>query len=157
PLITDDASIPKFVFKRAASSGELRNRDTALGAALLAFRARSDVRFSHTRRAATAKHAFGDRDARESQLSPYRRFLAALLRWLMAGIRLLFRILVIAWTTLAIYFSNVPWPELRLALAVVFAAFVIWAFWLSRRRRMPVVAYAAEDLSPSPRCSNNLN
>jgi hypothetical protein len=60
----------------------------------------------------------------------------------MTGIRFLFRIVVIAWTTLSIYFSNLPWPELRLGLAVVFAGFAIWAFWLSRRRRMPAVAYA---------------
>jgi uncharacterized protein DUF4105 len=60
----------------------------------------------------------------------------------MMGIGLLVRILIIAWTTLAIYFSNLPWAELRLALAVVFAAFAIWAFWLSRLRRMPAVAYA---------------
>jgi hypothetical protein len=64
------------------------------------------------------------------------------LRWLMEGIRSLFRILVIAWTTLAIYYSNLPWPGLRLGLAVAFAAFTIWAFWLSRRPRMPVAAYA---------------
>jgi hypothetical protein len=50
------------------------------------------------------------------------------------------RIVVIAWTTLAIYYSNLPWPGLRLGLAVAFAAFAIWAFWLSRRRRMPAVA-----------------
>jgi len=78
----------------------------------------------------------------KSPLSSLRRFLSALLRWLMAGVRSLFRILVIAWTTLAIYFSNLPWPELRLALAVVFAAFAVWAFWVSRRRRMRAVAYA---------------
>jgi Domain of unknown function (DUF4105) len=65
-----------------------------------------------------------------------------LLRRLIAGIKLLLLILVIAWTTLAIYFSNLPWPALRLALAVAFAAFAIWAFWLSRRRRMPAVAIA---------------
>jgi hypothetical protein len=98
--------------------------------------------FSHRCRAATAKHALGNQDARESQLSSYRRFLSASLRWLMTGIRLLFRIVVIAWTTLAIYFSNLPAPELRLALAAVFAGFAVWAFWLSRRRRMPAVAYA---------------
>jgi hypothetical protein len=64
------------------------------------------------------------------------------LRWLTTGIRLLIQIVVIAWTTLAIYFSNLPWPELRLGLAVAFAAFAIWAFWLSRRRRMAAVAFA---------------
>jgi hypothetical protein len=60
----------------------------------------------------------------------------------MTGIRTVFRALVITWTTFAIYFSNLPWFELRLAAAVAFAAFAIWAFWLSRRRRMPMVAYA---------------
>jgi hypothetical protein len=79
---------------------------------------------------------------RKNQLSWYRRFLSALLRWLMAAIRSLFRTLVIAWATLAIYFSNLPLSELRLALAVVFAAFALWAFWLSRRRHMRLVAYA---------------
>jgi len=65
-----------------------------------------------------------------------------LLRWLIAGLAVLVQALVIAWTALAIYFSNLPWPTLRLALAVAFAAFAIWAFWLSRRRAMPVVAAA---------------
>src|SRR6185312_10344604 len=65
-----------------------------------------------------------------------------LLRWLIAGLAVLVQVLVIAWTALAIYFSNLPWPTLRLALAVAFAAFAIWAFWLSRRRAMPVVAAA---------------
>jgi hypothetical protein len=84
----------------------------------------------------------GDQDARESPLSAFPSFLSALLRWLVAGIRFLFRILVITWTALAIYFSNLPWPALRLPLAVAFAAFAVWAFWLSRRRRMPAVTYA---------------
>jgi len=64
------------------------------------------------------------------------------LRWLMAVIKLLVQILIIAWTTLAIYFSNLPRPALRLALAAVFAAFAIWAFWMSRQGRMPAVVIA---------------
>jgi hypothetical protein len=44
--------------------------------------------------------------------------------------------LLVAWATLAIYYSNLPWSELRLILAVAFAAFAIWALWLSRQRRM---------------------
>ena len=68
--------------------------------------------------------------------------MSSLLRWLVAGIYLLLQIVVITWTALAIYYSNLPWPELRLGLAVAFAAFAIWAFWLSRRRRMPAVAFA---------------
>jgi hypothetical protein len=68
--------------------------------------------------------------------------MSTLLRWLIAGIKLLVQILVITWTTLAIYFSNLPSLALRLGLAVVFAAFAIWAFWRSRQRRMPAVAIA---------------
>jgi hypothetical protein len=47
---------------------------------------------------------------------------------------------LILWATLAIYYSNLPWAGLRLASAVAFAAFAIWAIWLSPQRRMSVVA-----------------
>ncbi len=40
---------------------------------------------------------------------------------------------------LAIYFSDLPWPALRLGLAGAFAAFSIWALWLSKRRHMQAV------------------
>jgi hypothetical protein len=46
---------------------------------------------------------------------------------------------LIAWTTLAIYYSNLPWAGLRLGLAAAFAAFAIWAGFLSRRRSMSAV------------------
>jgi hypothetical protein len=65
-----------------------------------------------------------------------------LLRWLIAGFKVLVQILVITWTALAIYYSNLPWPELRLGAAVAFAAFTSWAFWLSHQRRMPAVGFA---------------
>src|ERR1700751_427386 len=68
--------------------------------------------------------------------------MSTLLRWLITGIKFLVQILVITWTTLAIRFSNLPWPAVRLGLAAAFAAFAIWAFWLSRQRRMPAVAIA---------------
>ena len=68
--------------------------------------------------------------------------MSTLLRWLIAGTNHLVRIVVSTWTTLAIYYSNLPWPELRLELAAAFGAFSIWAFWLSRQRRMPAVAFA---------------
>jgi Domain of unknown function (DUF4105) len=73
-------------------------------------------------------------------LSSHRGFLSRSLGWLIAGIWFLCRALLIAWATLAIYYSNLPWAGLRLGLALAFAAFAIWAFWLSRQRRMPVVA-----------------
>src|SRR5262245_31971441 len=68
--------------------------------------------------------------------------MSTLLRWLITGIKLGVQILVITWTTLAIYFSNLPWPALRVGLAVAVAAFAIWAFRLSHQRRMPAVAFA---------------
>src|SRR6201982_480605 len=68
--------------------------------------------------------------------------MSTLLRWLITGIKFLVQILVITWTTLAIRFSNLPWPAVRLGLAAAFGAFAIWAFRLSRQRRMPAVAIA---------------
>ena len=78
----------------------------------------------------------GSREGREEPLSWYRRFLSRPLGWLAAGIWILCQVMLIAWASLAIYWSNLPWAALRLALACAFAAFAIWALWLSRRRRM---------------------
>jgi hypothetical protein len=64
---------------------------------------------------------------------------ASALGWLTAGGRFLVHALLIAWATLAIYYSNLPTAELRLGFAAAFAAFAIWALWLSRQRRMSVV------------------
>ena len=75
-------------------------------------------------------------------MSSHRGFLSRSLGWLIAGIWFLCRALLIAWATLAIYYSNLPWAGLRLGLAGAFAAFASWAFWLSRQRRMRVVAIA---------------
>jgi hypothetical protein len=72
-------------------------------------------------------------------LSSQRGFLSRSLGWLIAGIWFLCRAVLIAWATLAIYYSNLPWAGLRMGLAGAFAAFAIWAFWLSRQRRMSVV------------------
>lgn len=57
-----------------------------------------------------------------------------LLRWPFAAVKFLFLALVVAWATLAIYFSNLPWAWARLALAVAFLAFSIWALGVSRTR-----------------------
>ena len=62
-------------------------------------------------------------------------FLSKVLNWLFRGIWLLFRVLLIAWATLATYYSNLPSTGLRLALAISFAALAIWLLWLSRDRR----------------------
>src|SRR5262249_12953778 len=67
--------------------------------------------------------------------------MSKLLRWLLAGIRTLCLILLLAWGTLAIYY-NLPWAWARLALAVVFFIFGIWALWYSRTRRA-IAVFAA--------------
>ena len=54
----------------------------------------------------------------------------------MATIWFLCRVALIAWATLAIYYSNLPWASLRLALAIAFTAFAVWAVWVSPQRRM---------------------
>src|SRR5260370_39735181 len=53
------------------------------------------------------------------------------LRWLLTGLGFLCRVALIGWATLAIYYSNLPWAWLRLALAVAFMTFGIWALWRS--------------------------
>jgi hypothetical protein len=50
--------------------------------------------------------------------------------------------MIVAWTTLAIYYSNLPSPWLRYMLAAALAAFTIFAFFLSGRRRMSLTAVA---------------
>ena len=61
---------------------------------------------------------------------------------MIAGIWFLCQVVLIAWATLAIYYSNLPWAGIRLGLAGAFAAFAIWALWLARRRRMSVAFIA---------------
>src|SRR5260221_7089731 len=64
----------------------------------------------------------------------HRGFVSSFLGWLIRGIWFLCQILLSAWAILAIYYSNLPWAGLRLALAAAFAAFSIWAIWPSRQR-----------------------
>lgn len=64
-------------------------------------------------------------------------------RWLLAGLWFLIRLLFLAWGSLAIRYSNLPWPELRIALAVAFFGFGVWALWFARRPRGYVIFAAA--------------
>ena len=68
-------------------------------------------------------------------MSLLRGVLSRSLGWLGAGLRVLIQVLIVTWGGLAIYYSNLPWTWLRLALAIVFAAFAIWTLWLSHWRR----------------------
>jgi Domain of unknown function (DUF4105) len=65
-----------------------------------------------------------------------------LLRGLWKGFVFLCKVALIAWLTLAIYYSRHPWPWMRLVLALAFMAFSIWVFWFARKSRMYFV-YAA--------------
>jgi len=62
-------------------------------------------------------------------------FLSKVLNWPIRGIWLLFQALLIAWATLAIYYSNLPSGGLRVALATSFAVLAIRLLWFSRDRR----------------------
>ena len=72
-----------------------------------------------------------------SRQSPLVRWLKLLGRVLLTSVGFVFRVVITAWATLAIYFSNLPWPWLRLTLAIAFLAFGVWALWLTRKRGMP--------------------
>ena len=71
-----------------------------------------------------------------------RGFLSRSFGWLIATVWFLCRAALVAWATLAIYYSNLPSAGLRLGLAGAFAAFALWALWLSRQRRMSVIVIA---------------
>jgi hypothetical protein len=73
-------------------------------------------------------------------MSSVHSFVYKPLGWLIAVIVFLCRAAPIAWATLAIYYSNLPWAALRLGLAALFAGFAIWAIWFSRRRHMSAMA-----------------
>ena len=57
------------------------------------------------------------------------------LRWLLAGFGFLCKLVIAAWAALAIYYSNLLWPPVRLTLSLAFVAFSIWALWLARSPR----------------------
>jgi hypothetical protein len=71
----------------------------------------------------------------DSPQNARRGFFRRSMSGLRAALWFLFLFLLILWATLAIYYSNLPWPWARTALAVVFAAFAVWALVLSRPRR----------------------
>ena len=61
------------------------------------------------------------------------------LRWLAAALRFLVLIGLVGWATLAIYYSNLPSAWGRVALAVAFLVFAVWALWIARTRKMFLV------------------
>jgi Domain of unknown function (DUF4105) len=63
-------------------------------------------------------------------------FMYRLRLWFVAAVWFLCRAVLILWAALAIYYSNLPWPDLRLVLAIAFAAFAVVALWVVPGRRM---------------------
>ena len=55
--------------------------------------------------------------------------------WLYRALVNFARVVLLGWTALAIYYSNLPWGWARIALALTFLAFAAWVFWVARRRR----------------------
>jgi hypothetical protein len=56
------------------------------------------------------------------------------LRRLWIALRCLAQFLMLAWATLAVYYSNLPWAALRIALAAAVLVFSVWALWIAVRR-----------------------
>ena len=75
-------------------------------------------------------------------LRPSRSIVSKCFGWLAKAIWILCQVLLITWCTLAIYYSNLPWPGLRLAAAICFAAVAIWVLWISRLRRKSLIFLA---------------
>ena len=76
---------------------------------------------------------------------PARRPVAWLMKpfgWLLAILWFLLRVGLVAWATLAIWFSTLPGAWLRITLAAAFFAFAAWALW-TRRSMAKLAAFAA--------------
>ena len=64
-----------------------------------------------------------------------RPWIATVLAWLFAAAWGVCRALLLLWTSLAVYFSNLPWAAGRTIGALACLAFGIWALWLARAPR----------------------
>jgi hypothetical protein len=78
-------------------------------------------------------HARREPRAEHLGVEIHRSFLSRSFAALTAVIWFLGRLVLVTWATLAIYYSNLPWPAARLVLAIGFAAFAVWGLWLSRQ------------------------
>ena len=66
-------------------------------------------------------------------------WLSKFLHGLLKGLIFLCQVVLIAWPSLAIYYSRLPWFWLRLILALAFMVFSAWVFWRAHRPRMYLV------------------
>ena len=65
------------------------------------------------------------------------------LGWLWLALWSLGRVVLLAWATLAVFYSSAPWAPLRLVLAAALLAFGVWALWFGRRPRSLAIFAAA--------------
>ena len=65
--------------------------------------------------------------------------LVTLVRKTFKWVWLLCQVFLVTWAALAIYYSNLPWRPLRVALALSFVVFSFWALRLSRNWRMRAI------------------
>lgn len=56
--------------------------------------------------------------------------------WIGKAFKVFFQLLLILWSSLALYYSNLPWHSVRVIMAISFALFSVWALWITRRRHM---------------------
>jgi hypothetical protein len=78
----------------------------------------------------------------EKFLSSNSQLFSRILKSFVSSLKFLLWLLLIAWGSLAIFYSNLPWAEMRMLLAAAFAAFSVWALWLSRLKH-PTAAFMA--------------
>ena len=69
---------------------------------------------------------------------PRRSCLGRLTSFLVRGVVGFVVFLLLLWTTLALYWTNLPFPTVRLGMAVAFALFALFVLLLRRTRRMKV-------------------
>ncbi|WP_173236156.1 DUF4105 domain-containing protein [Legionella antarctica] len=62
--------------------------------------------------------------------------------WLTTLIKFLFKLGLIVWAGLAIYYSNLPWIAVRFSLSITFTLFGIWTLWFADKPRMLMIYMA---------------
>jgi hypothetical protein len=68
-------------------------------------------------------------------VQPERSRFSRMIRWIGRVLLNLLLLLVVAWASMVLYYSNLPWAAGRLILALAFGIFAIVALWIVRRPR----------------------
>lgn len=69
-----------------------------------------------------------------AQAKPRRGWFRTIIIWLLKAVKSFIFFLFLAWATLALfYYLKLSWPVVRIVVIVGFAAFGIWALWVTKR------------------------